>query len=92
MAKKTFDNLNNTTAQIQATKNIFGGEVIAQETTEASASAGKQEVERKSKRFNLMFKPSFYEQLQELATEKGMSVGTLINSVLMDYVNKRETK
>lgn len=83
--KKDFSNLQNINSQIEATKNVFA----AEQQPAAPAVTDAQEIERKSKRFNLMFKPSVYAQLQEAAAERGMSVGTFINALCVDYLKER---
>lgn len=85
MTKKNFSNLQNINTQIEATKNVFSVE-------QPITAAASNEPERKTKRFNLMFQPTLYARLQEIANKRGTSVGTLINSLCVEFVETQGVK
>lgn len=48
---------------------------------------GEEQPERKSKRLNLLLKPSLYEDLRKVAAIQRTSVNALINTVLEAYAD-----
>ncbi len=74
---------------------IFNREVLSQKEKSASNKRGRPhriDGENKSKRFNLVMKPSTLSKLNQLSAQKQLSTGervsvtSLINEVLEDYV------
>lgn len=58
----------------------------------ASDQDDSERNERKSKRLNLLIKPSVYKSISKISAMKRSSVNDLINQVLADYVQaERET-
>lgn len=51
---------------------------------------GEEAPERKSKRLNLLLKPSLFEALKKAAELQGTSVNALINTVLEAYTQENE--
>ncbi len=50
----------------------------------------QQKQESKSKRLNLLVRPSVYQKAKEKAEKEYMSVNELINVLLEEYVNEEE--
>ena len=76
-------------------KKSFKSKMIEQQVNAAAVSyitgAQEQEVkEIKSKRLNVLLKPSIYDRIDKIATMKRMSVNELINIVLDDYGNNNQ--
>lgn len=62
-----------------------GLEQYSPAATYISPMAAEDEKERKSKRLNLLIRPSVYEQVEKIATMQRKSVNELINIVLEAY-------
>ena len=76
-------------------KKSFKSKMIEQQVNAAAVSyitgAQEQEVkEIKSKRLNVLLKPSIYERIDKIATMKRISVNELLNIVLDDYANTNQ--
>lgn len=76
-------------------KKSFKSKMIEQQVNAAAVSyitgAQEQEVkEIKSKRLNVLLKPSIYERIDKIATMKRISVNELLNIVLDDYANNNQ--
>ena len=75
-------------------KKTFKSKMIEQQVNAAASyitGAQEQEVkEIKSKRLNVLLKPSIYERIDKIATMKRISVNELINIVLEDYGNNNQ--
>lgn len=93
MAKKTFKDLEQVTINKEESPALA---FITEPFEEAdkkrllTSENKKKNVETKSKRLNLLVKPSIYEDLEKIATMKQTSVNDLINRVLEDYNDKEK--
>jgi len=63
---------------------------LAKEQSEAIFSIQPKVAKAKSKRFNLLMRPSLHDALKKIAVEKGTSVNDLTNQVLADFVKKQQ--
>lgn len=92
MAKnKDFSNLQGFQAHLDAAKGVLS---VPKSEMEAKAVPEQQPTEaeqnKKSKRFNFMVKPATYEELKSLAEDMNVSIGSLLNLIITDYLKKRK--
>lgn len=87
---KDFSNLQDFNNQIDimsaAAKNVLNVDTDAKHPALAVKEA---EQNKKSKRFNFMIKPTTYEELKTIADEMNVSIGSLLNLIITDYLKKR---
>lgn len=81
MAKKSFKN---TSTEVRANPALS---FITEPQTDRKEPERSRAGETKSKRLNLLIKPSIAKDIEKIATMKRVSTNELINTVLEDYRN-----
>ena len=93
-AKKTFKNVDNPALRfISAAEETEERDIIpAQQAPATSAASLKgftpktEKVETKSRRLQLLIKPSVYDRVKQIAEQSDLSVNDLINQILEEVV------
>ena len=68
---------------------ITAGKNKAAGPTASKAEAGPAKPETKSKRLNLLLRPSIYEELKEISHENYTSINNMINEILEQYIKEK---
>ncbi len=99
MAKKTFKGINpaeafitkKDTSTVKETKTKDKKDInkeLSEEEKERIAMEYLKNRETKSKRVNILVKPSTYDNLQEYAKENGTSMNDIINQAIKSFLSK----
>ena len=65
-----------------------GAEDVPLDDYDYSYRAGALQTETKSKRFNLLIRPSAFVALQKMAKNRGLSANELINKIIAEYLER----
>lgn len=86
---KDFSNLQDFNNQISnAAMNVLG--IETEQPIPAAAAQPEEDQSKKSKRFNFMVKPATYKELKAIAEDLNVSIGSLLNLIITDYLKKRK--
>lgn len=91
MAKKTFKNVDNPAMRfISAAEETEERDIRTEQAPSASTLKGftprTEKAETKSRRLQLLLKPSVYEGIKQIAEDSALSVNDLINQILEEVL------
>lgn len=91
MSKKDFSNLQNFNDQMaQAAESVLGYAPAPVQQPQEIAPIAEADQNKKSKRFNFMVKPAVYEELKSKAENLNISIGSLLNLIITDYLKNQK--
>ncbi|MCL2289095.1 MAG: hypothetical protein FWC34_00090 [Bacteroidetes bacterium] len=88
MNKKSFKN--EPALQFMSGKSAVSPQMESRDRQADEDASGPILIERKSKRFNMLMRPSLFERLRKESEIKGLSVNELMNVILEGHIEKQQ--